>query len=200
MWRPAPDFGAVGRRVVPSFPARTRDENGYPGACRHPDRNVGVCRLRRRHRRADLQAEGRPQRHRLRLRKVRLRVQAEVGGRPELYRRDQEPWPRPLRHQGHDSGLGCSRADGRRRFAGSAEGTLCRRLGGGRPRRRCGGERTGRRRKTLGHACSRSARRGSSEPAFRSGSRSSSSPKPRIAWRARYRPSIGRRAATGDRT
>ena len=60
--------------------------------------------------------------------------------------RDQEPGPGPVGDQGHDPGLGRARPDRRRRFAGSAEGKIRRRLGIDRARRRRRRERAGRRR------------------------------------------------------
>ena len=78
--------------------------------CRARGRS-GARRGRRRSRRADLQAAGRPQRHRLHLREVRLRLQAALGGRAELYRGDQGPRRRSVGDQGHDAGLGRVRAD-----------------------------------------------------------------------------------------
>ena len=149
-----PACGRVGRagtkRRRPREGARTASTDPSQERTRHEisvrrargrhgiDRVPRQCRIQRRSRRADLQAEGRPQRHRLLLRKVRLRVQAALRGRAELHRGDQEPRRRSVGHQGHDPGLGRARANGRRGFAGSAEGKIRRRLGSGRPRRRRG--------------------------------------------------------------
>ena len=150
---------------------------------------------RARCRRADLQAPGRPQRHRLHLREVRLRLQAALGDRAELYRGDQGPRPRPVGNQGHDAGLGRVRADRRRRLAGSAQGALPRRFGGvavaPAPARTCWSAAG-----TSRSRCNRSAPRGSSGPGPPPTSRSSSSanrsagaPRGAPAWRRGWRRS-----------